>query len=127
MLRRHRSDVATDLPEKQVSIASVELADQQADPYETIQRIAVYRKRPRCTTAAPRRLTKPLRPLIPVWIVWSAVMAVGHAVAVMVMTAITGSRAGRWQGRDDTARQAAENNNHKCNFFHGFLRGFLSV
>jgi len=37
MLRRHKSDVATDLPDKQVSVASVELADQQADLYETIR------------------------------------------------------------------------------------------
>jgi hypothetical protein len=37
MLRRHKSEVATDLPEKQVSIASVELADKQADLYETIR------------------------------------------------------------------------------------------
>jgi SNF2-related domain/Helicase conserved C-terminal domain len=37
MLRRHKAEVATDLPEKQVSIASVELADKQADLYETIR------------------------------------------------------------------------------------------
>ena len=37
MLRRHKSDVATDLPEKQVAISSVELGDQQADLYETIR------------------------------------------------------------------------------------------
>ena len=37
MLRRHKSEVATDLPEKQVSIASVELTDKQADLYETIR------------------------------------------------------------------------------------------
>ena len=37
MLRRHKSEVATDLPEKQVSIASVELAEKQADLYETIR------------------------------------------------------------------------------------------
>ena len=37
MLRRHKSEVATDLPEKQVSIASVELADKHADLYETIR------------------------------------------------------------------------------------------
>ena len=37
MLRRHKSEVATDLPEKQVSIASVELGDKQADLYETIR------------------------------------------------------------------------------------------
>ena len=37
MLRRHKSEVATDLPEKQVSIASVELADKQADLYKTIR------------------------------------------------------------------------------------------
>lgn len=37
MLRRHKSEVATDLPEKQVSIASVELAGKQADLYETIR------------------------------------------------------------------------------------------
>ena len=37
MLRRHKSEVATDLPEKQVSIAGVELGDKQADLYETIR------------------------------------------------------------------------------------------
>ena len=37
MLRRNKYDVATDLPEKQGSIASVDLADQQADLYETIR------------------------------------------------------------------------------------------
>ena len=37
MLRRHKSDVATDLPEKQVAISSVELGDSQADLYETIR------------------------------------------------------------------------------------------
>ncbi|MEO8022573.1 DEAD/DEAH box helicase [Polaromonas sp.] len=37
MLRRHKNDVATDLPEKQVAISSVELGDHQADLYETIR------------------------------------------------------------------------------------------
>jgi hypothetical protein len=37
MLRRHKRDVASDLPEKQVTISSVELGDQQADLYETIR------------------------------------------------------------------------------------------
>ena len=37
MLRRAKRDVATDLPEKQVAISSVELGDKQADLYETIR------------------------------------------------------------------------------------------
>ena len=37
MLRRAKRDVARDLPEKQESIASVELGDKQADLYETIR------------------------------------------------------------------------------------------
>ncbi|MES2944473.1 MAG: DEAD/DEAH box helicase [Pseudomonadota bacterium] len=37
MLRRHKRDVATDLPEKQIAISSVELGDSQADLYETIR------------------------------------------------------------------------------------------
>ena len=37
MLRRAKRDVATDLPEKQEAIASVELGDKQADLYETIR------------------------------------------------------------------------------------------
>lgn len=37
MLRRHKSDVAKDLPLKVESIASVELQDEQADLYETIR------------------------------------------------------------------------------------------
>ena len=37
MLRRHKRDVETDLPEKQDSIAAVELGDRQADLYETIR------------------------------------------------------------------------------------------
>jgi superfamily II DNA or RNA helicase len=37
MLRRAKADVATDLPEKQISLASVELGDKQADLYETIR------------------------------------------------------------------------------------------
>ena len=37
MLRRHKRDVASDLPEKQVAISSVELGDSQADLYETIR------------------------------------------------------------------------------------------
>ena len=37
MLRRYKHDVATDLPEKQIAISSVELGDSQADLYETIR------------------------------------------------------------------------------------------
>ena len=37
MLRRAKSDVATDLPPKQTAVSSVELGDQQADLYETIR------------------------------------------------------------------------------------------
>ena len=37
MLRRNKSDVATDLPEKQEMISSVELVGKQADLYETIR------------------------------------------------------------------------------------------
>jgi len=37
MLRRHKRDVAADLPEKQIAISSVELGDGQADLYETIR------------------------------------------------------------------------------------------
>jgi superfamily II DNA or RNA helicase len=37
MLRRHKRDVATDLPEKQIAISSVELDSAQADLYETIR------------------------------------------------------------------------------------------
>ena len=37
MLRRHKRDVAADLPEKQIAISSVELGDSQADLYETIR------------------------------------------------------------------------------------------
>ena len=37
MLRRHKSDVATDLPDKQEMISSVELVGKQADLYETIR------------------------------------------------------------------------------------------
>ena len=37
MLRRAKRDVATDLPEKQETISSVELGDKQADLYETIR------------------------------------------------------------------------------------------
>jgi hypothetical protein len=37
MLRRNKSDVATDLPDKQVMISSVELEGKQADLYETIR------------------------------------------------------------------------------------------
>ena len=37
MLRRAKREVATDLPEKQEAITSVELGDQQADLYETIR------------------------------------------------------------------------------------------
>jgi SNF2 family DNA or RNA helicase len=37
MLRRHKRDVATDLPEKQIAVSSVELGDSQADLYETIR------------------------------------------------------------------------------------------
>ena len=37
MLRRHKRDVVTDLPEKQVAISSVALGDSQADLYETIR------------------------------------------------------------------------------------------
>ena len=37
MLRRGKSEVATDLPEKQESISSVELGEKQADLYETIR------------------------------------------------------------------------------------------
>ncbi|UUZ74360.1 SNF2-related protein [Polaromonas sp. P1(28)-13] len=37
MLRRAKRDVATDLPEKQEAISSVELGDKQADLYETIR------------------------------------------------------------------------------------------
>ena len=37
MLRRHKRDVATDLPEKQIAISSVELGSAQADLYETIR------------------------------------------------------------------------------------------
>ncbi|MGB4115928.1 MAG: DEAD/DEAH box helicase [Polaromonas sp.] len=37
MLRRNKSDVATDLPDKQEMISSVELAGKQADLYETIR------------------------------------------------------------------------------------------
>ena len=37
MLRRHKSDVAKDLPPKVESISSVELQDEQADLYETIR------------------------------------------------------------------------------------------
>jgi SNF2 family DNA or RNA helicase len=37
MLRRHKSEVATDLPEKQITVSSVELGSAQADLYETIR------------------------------------------------------------------------------------------
>ena len=37
MLRRHKRDVAADLPDKQIAISSVELGDSQADLYETIR------------------------------------------------------------------------------------------
>jgi superfamily II DNA or RNA helicase len=37
MLRRAKSDVATELPDKQTSITSVELGDKQANLYETIR------------------------------------------------------------------------------------------
>jgi hypothetical protein len=37
MLRRYKHDVATDLPEKQIAVSSVELGDSQADLYETIR------------------------------------------------------------------------------------------
>ena len=37
MLRRNKSDVATDLPDKQEMISSVELVGKQADLYETIR------------------------------------------------------------------------------------------
>ena len=37
MLRRHKSEVATDLPEKQIMVSSVELGSAQADLYETIR------------------------------------------------------------------------------------------
>ena len=37
MLRRAKGEVATDLPEKQETISSVELGDKQADLYETIR------------------------------------------------------------------------------------------
>jgi len=37
MLRRHKAEVATDLPEKLTQISSVELTDKQANLYETIR------------------------------------------------------------------------------------------
>ena len=37
MLRRHKSSVATDLPEKQIAVTSVALDGKQADLYETIR------------------------------------------------------------------------------------------
>jgi len=37
MLRRHKNEVATDLPEKQIMVSGVELGSAQADLYETIR------------------------------------------------------------------------------------------